>query len=162
VITAEFEEYYVVNAYVPNSGQGLKRLDYRVKEWDAQFSRHVKSLEEKKPVILTGDMNCAAEAIDIHSPKTNLKSAGYTPEERASFAACYVENGLVDCFRHMNPTAVGFTYWGYRGNLRAKNKGWRLDYFLISDTLVNKAYDAYHLTEYFGSDHCPLGLTLIK
>jgi exodeoxyribonuclease III len=161
VITAEFEDFYVVNVYVPNSGQGLKRLDYRVKEWDGKFSQYVKSLEEKKAVIVTGDMNCAAEAIDIHSPKTNLKSAGYTPEERASFASCYLENGLVDCFRRMNPSAVGFTYWGYRGNLRAKNKGWRLDYFLVSDRLFPKVYDTYHLTRYFGSDHCPLGLIVI-
>jgi exodeoxyribonuclease-3 len=210
VITAEFEDYFLVNVYVPNSGQGLVRLDYRVGEWDAKFSKYVKGLEAKKPVVLTGDMvriscclllstavycclllstgrralvlraprvshsrvarslvrsfvlqNCAAEAIDIHSPKTNLKSAGFTPEERASFASCYLENGLVDSFRAMYPSAVGFTYWGYRGGLRAKNKGWRLDYFLLSRELFDsKAFDTYHLTGYNGSDHCPLGLTL--
>lgn len=162
VIVAEFEDFYVVNVYVPNSGQGLKRLEYRVGEWDGKFSAFVKGLEAKKPVIVTGDMNCAAEAIDIHSPKTNLKSAGYTPEERASFASCYLDNGFVDCFRKMYPTSVGFTYWGYRGNLRARNKGWRLDYFLVSEGLYDKAYDAYHLTGYMGSDHCPLGLTLTE
>lgn len=163
VVTAEFDEFYVVNVYVPNSGAGLKRLEYRIEDWDGKFSAYVKGLELKKPVILTGDMNCAAEPIDIHSPKTNLKSAGYTPEERASFASCYLGNGFVDCFRKMYPEMVGFTYWGYRGNLRARNMGWRLDYFLVSEGLFeSRAYDSYHLTGYMGSDHCPLGLTLKK
>lgn len=158
VIVAEYDEFYLVNVYVPNSGS--RPLEWRTEEWDEKFSAHVKGLEASKPVIVAGDMNCAAMPIDIHSPKTNLKSAGYTPEERASFASRYLENGFVDCFRRMYPDAVGFTYWGYRGNLRARNMGWRLDYFLVSETLYPKAYDTFHLEGYMGSDHCPLGLTL--
>ncbi len=158
VIVAEYEDFYLVNVYVPNSGS--RTLEWRVREWDEKFSAYVKGLEASKPVIVAGDLNCAAEPIDIHSPKTNLKSAGYTPEERASFASCYLENGFVDCFRRTYPNAVGFTYWGYRGNLRARNMGWRLDYFLVSEALYPKMYDTFHLEGYMGSDHCPLGLTL--
>lgn len=161
VITAEFESLYVVNVYVPNSGEGLKRLDYRVGEWDKALSEYVKGLESKgKSVVLTGDMNCAAEEIDIHSPKTNLRSAGFTIEERESFAENYLNSGFIDVFRKLHPGVVGYTYWGYRFNLRAKNKGWRLDYFLVSDELEGKIHDCYHLSHIMGSDHCPLGLTL--
>ena len=162
IITAEFDSFYVVNTYVPNSGAGLKRLDYRVQEWDVALSRHVKALEERegKPVVLVGDMNCAAEEIDIHSPKTNLRSAGFTIEERESFAERYLKNGLTDAFRTLHPGIVGYTYWGYRFNLRAKNKGWRLDYFLLSDALMNRVHDCYHLPSFMGSDHAPLGISV--
>ncbi len=159
VVTAEFESMFVVNVYVPNSGEGLKRLDYRVNEWDVKFSNYLKQLEARgKPVILTGDLNCAAQAIDIHSPKTNLRSAGFTQEERDSFAQRFLNNGFIDCFRRQHPEVVAYTYWGYRFNLRAKNKGWRLDYFLVSEKLADAVYDCYHLPQIMGSDHCPLGI----
>ena len=161
VLTAEFEKMFLVNVYVPNSGEGLKRLDYRVNQWDVKFSEYLKSLEARgKPVVLTGDLNCAAQEIDIHSPKTNLRSAGFTQEERESFAQRFVGNGFIDCFRRQHPDVVGYTYWGYRFNLRAKNKGWRLDYFLASEALESSLYDCYHLPDVMGSDHCPLGLVL--
>lgn len=161
VVTAEYESFYVVNVYVPNAGEGLKRLDYRVGEWDVALSSYVKGLEKKgKSVILTGDMNCAAEEIDIHSPKTNLRSAGFTIEERTSFAEKYLQNGMKDAFRTLHPGIVGYTYWGYRFNLRAKNKGWRLDYFLVSESLFDSVHDCYHLPDLMGSDHAPLGLTV--
>lgn len=161
VITAEYDSFYVVNVYVPNAGEGLKRLDYRVGAWDVALSGYIKRLEGKgKAVILTGDMNCAAEEIDIHSPKTNLRSAGFTIEERTSFAEKYLQNGLKDAFRTLHPGIVGYTYWGYRFNLRAKNKGWRLDYFLVSETLFDAVHDCYHLPNLMGSDHAAIGLTL--
>lgn len=163
IITAEFDSFYIVNTYVPNSGAGLKRLDFRVQEWDVALSNHVKALEKKegKPVVLVGDMNCAAEEIDIHSPKTNLRSAGFTIEERESFANRYLKNGLTDAFRTLHPGIIGYTYWGYRFNLRAKNKGWRLDYFLVSDSLFRSSvYDCYHLPSFMGSDHAPLGISV--
>ncbi|KAG7671027.1 hypothetical protein KSW81_004454 [Nannochloris sp. 'desiccata'] len=161
VLTAEFEKMFVVNVYVPNSGEGLKRLDYRVKEWDVKFSEYLKELECRgKPVILTGDLNCAAQEIDIHSPKTNLRSAGFTQEERDSFAQRFLNNGFIDCFRKQHPGVVGYTYWGYRFNLRAKNKGWRLDYFLVSEKLADDVYDCFHLPQVMGSDHCPLGIVI--
>lgn len=165
VITAEFDDpgLFLVNVYVPNSGEGLKRLEYRVGEWDVQFSKYVKGLEQRgKPVVVTGDMNCAIEEIDIHSPKTNLRSAGFTQEERESFSKHYLQNGFVDCFRTQHPDVVGYTYWGYRFNLRAKNKGWRLDYFLISESLHASVHDCFHMPQVMGSDHCPLGLVLRK
>lgn len=161
VVTAEYDSFYVVNVYVPNSGDGLKRLGYRVGEWDVALSAYIKGLEKKgKAVILTGDMNCAAEEIDIHSPKTNLRSAGFTIEERTSFAEKYLQNGLKDAFRTLHPGVIGYTYWGYRFNLRAKNKGWRLDYFLVSESLFDAVHDCYHLPDLMGSDHAPLGLTV--
>ena len=162
VVTAEYDSFFVVNVYVPNAGEGLKRLEYRVQEWDVALSEYIKDLEATgKNVILAGDMNCAAEEIDIHSPKTNLRSAGFTIEERKSFAEKYLQNGFTDAFRTLHPGIVGYTYWGYRFNLRAKNKGWRLDYFLVSDELFKQAvHDCFHLPGLMGSDHAPLGITL--
>eukprot|EP00803_Ostreobium_quekettii_P001739 evm.model.scf_239.4 EVM.evm.TU.scf_239.4 scf_239:92113-94459(+) len=131
VITAELEDLYVVNAYVPNSGAKLERLEYRVTSWDTQFSAYLKGLEARKPVILTGDLNCAHQEIDIHSPKTNLRSAGFTVEERTSFTKNFIDNGFVDTFRRQYPDVVGYTYWSYKRKARENNKGWRLDYFLV-------------------------------
>jgi exodeoxyribonuclease III len=111
-------------------------------------------------LLNAGDLNCAAEEIDIHNPKGNLKSAGFTPEERASFAEHLLGGGFADAFRRKYPGVVGYTYWGYRFNARANNKGWRLDYFLVSEALWGRVHDAYHLPEVLGSDHCPLGLWL--
>lgn len=161
VLTAEFPSFFLVNCYVPNAGEGLKRLDYRVNQWDTAFCSYLKGLEARKPVVLTGDLNVAPTELDIHSPKTNLKSAGFTPEERASFQANLIEGaGFVDCFRTQYPEAVAYTYWGYRFNARANNKGWRLDHFLVSQALHPKVHECYHLPSVLGSDHCPLGLVL--
>ncbi|KAL4436574.1 hypothetical protein ABPG75_003713 [Micractinium tetrahymenae] len=160
VVTAEFPDFFLVNCYVPNSGEGLKRLDYRVNQWDKEFAAYLKGLEARKPVVLTGDLNVAPTELDIHNPKGNLKSAGFTPEERASFQANLLGAGFVDCFRAQYPGAVAYTYWGYRFNARANNKGWRLDHFLVSSALAPRVHDCYHLPHVMGSDHCPLGLVL--
>lgn len=160
VVTAEFSDFFVVNAYVPNSGDGLKRLDYRINKWDRDLSSYLAQLCESKGVILAGDLNCAHEDIDIHNPKGNVRSAGFTQEERESFTSQLLSKGFVDAFRRQYPGVVGYTYWGYRFNMRAKNAGWRLDYFLVSEATWNKVYECYHLPEVLGSDHCPLMLVL--
>lgn len=162
VVTVELADLYVVNVYVPNSGDGLKRLDYRVGEWDKAFSQYVKDLERKKPVVVTGDMNCAHKEIDIHNPKGNLRSAGFTQEERDSFTDCYINQGFVDTFRAQHPGVAAYTYYSYKFQCRAKNKGWRLDYFLVSHQLSSKVHDSYILQDVVGSDHLPLGLVLKK
>lgn len=165
LIAAEYERCYVVNTYVPNSGDGLKRLDYRVGSWDPALAAFIKQLEQNKPVVLTGDLNCAPQEIDIHDPKRNLRSAGFTQEERDSFARLLLgECGLVDAFRRRHPGVVGYTYWSFRSNARASNKGWRLDFFLVSSALAEggRLHDAYHLPAVAGSDHCPVGLVLKK
>ncbi|PRW45261.1 apurinic endonuclease-redox [Chlorella sorokiniana] len=161
VVTAEFDQFFLVNTYVPNSGEGLKRLDYRVQQWDKEFAAYLQGLQQRKPVVLTGDLNVAPTDIDIHNPKGNLKSAGFTPEERASFADNLLAGcGLVDTFRAQHPEAVGYTYWSYRFNARANNRGWRLDHFLVSQALHERVHDCYLLPGVMGSDHCPLGLVL--
>lgn len=165
VLTAEFNQFYLVNVYVPNAGEGLKRLDYRLNNWDKDFASYLIELSTKKPLIITGDLNCAHKEIDIHNPKTNLKSAGFTPEERESFQTNLLNDvGLEDAFRKQHPNVVSYTYWGYRFNARASNKGWRLDYFLVSREMYEKemVYECYHLPDLKGSDHCPLGLVLRK
>ncbi|BDA42349.1 DNA-(apurinic or apyrimidinic site) lyase [Coccomyxa sp. Obi] len=160
LITAEYPSYYVVNVYVPNSGEGLKRLDYRVGSWDVAFADYLASLGEKKPVILTGDLNCAHQEIDIHDPKRNLRSAGFTKEERESFSLQLLQRGFKDVFRETYPDIVGYTYWNYRTGARARNSGWRLDYFLVSEAMAGKVHDVFHLPDVQGSDHCPIGLVL--
>ncbi|GAB4821207.1 hypothetical protein N2152v2_008253 [Parachlorella kessleri] len=160
VVTAEFDSLYVVNCYTPNSGDGLKRLEYRVNSWDKDFSAYVRGLSERKGVVVAGDLNCAHQEIDIHNPKGNRKSAGFTQEERDSFAANLLSQGFVDAFRHQYPDVVGYTYWGYRFNLRAKNAGWRLDYALVSDSLLPRVHECYHAYDVLGSDHCPVVLVL--
>lgn len=160
LITVEFDTFYLLSAYVPNSGDGLKRLSYRVKEWDPSLSSYMKELEKLKPVILTGDLNCAYEEIDIFDPAGNKKSAGFTNEERESFGSQFLAKGFVDTFRKQHPGVVGYTYWGYRFGARKTNKGWRLDYFLVSESIADKVYDSYILPDVAGSDHCPVGLVL--
>ena len=162
VLTAEYDAFFLVNVYVPNAGEGLKRLDYRVGEWDAALAAHVAALEARgKPVVLAGDLNVAAQEIDIHSPKTNLRSAGFTVEERGSFAERLLGGaGLVDSFRARHPGVVAYSYYGYRGGMRAKGKGWRLDYFLVGGALAPAVHDAFMLPEVMGSDHLPVGLVL--
>lgn len=160
LITIEFDTVYLVAGYVPNSGQKLERLSYRVQQWDPSLSSYLKDLEKKKPVVLTGDLNCAHEEIDIYNPDGNRRSAGFTDEERTSFEDNFLNRGFVDSFRQQHPEAVGYTYWGYRQGARPGNKGWRLDYFLVSDLIADKVYDSYIIPDVNGSDHCPIGLIL--
>ncbi|XP_038906366.1 DNA-(apurinic or apyrimidinic site) endonuclease, chloroplastic isoform X2 [Benincasa hispida] len=160
VVTVEFDSFFLLNVYVPNSGDGLKRLSYRIAQWDPSLSNYMKELEKLKPVILTGDLNCAHQEIDIYNPAGNRKSAGFTNEERQSFATNFLEKGFVDTFRQKHPDIIGYTYWGYRHGGRKTNKGWRLDYFLVSETMAEKVHDSYILPDVGGSDHCPIGLVL--
>ncbi|MED6170495.1 hypothetical protein PIB30_116913 [Stylosanthes scabra] len=160
LVTAEFDTFYLICGYVPNSGDGLRRLTYRVTEWDPSLSNYLKELEKSKPVVLTGDLNCAHEEIDIYNPAGNKRSAGFTDEERQSFATNFLSKGFVDTFRRQHPGVVGYTYWGYRHGGRKTNKGWRLDYFLVSESIADKVHDSYIVPDVTGSDHCPIGLIL--
>lgn len=160
LVTVEFDTFYLVTGYVPNSGDGLKRLSYRVTEWDPALSNYLKELEKSKPVVLTGDLNCAHEEIDIYNPAGNKRSAGFTDEERKSFETNFLSNGFVDTFRKQHPGVVGYTYWGYRHGGRKYNRGWRLDYFLVSESIADKVHDSYFLPDVIGSDHCPIGLVM--
>ncbi|XP_004516362.1 DNA-(apurinic or apyrimidinic site) endonuclease, chloroplastic isoform X2 [Cicer arietinum] len=160
LVTAEFDTFYLITGYVPNSGDGLRRLSYRVDEWDPALSNYLKELEKSKPVVLTGDLNCAHEEIDIYNPAGNKRSAGFTDEERKSFETNFLSRGFVDTFRKQHPGVVGYTYWGYRHGGRKNNRGWRLDYFLVSESIVDKVHDSYILPDVVGSDHCPIGLVM--
>ncbi|CAH2058530.1 unnamed protein product [Thlaspi arvense] len=160
IVTVEFDSFYLISTYVPNSGDGLKRLSYRIEEWDRALSNYIKELEKSKPVVLTGDLNCAHEEIDIFNPAGNKRSAGFTIEERESFGANFLDKGLVDTFRKQHPGVVGYTYWGYRHGARKTNRGWRLDYFLVSESIAANVHDSYILPDINGSDHCPIGLIL--
>lgn len=159
VITAEFEEYYVVTVYTPNSQRELTRLSYRM-EWEAAFLAYLKKLEEKKPVIFCGDLNVAHKEIDLKNPKSNHKNAGFTDEERACFDKV-VENGFVDTYRYFYPDKEGvYSWWSYMFQARAKNAGWRIDYFVVSGWLKEKLKGADIHTQIMGSDHCPVELTI--
>lgn len=159
VITAEFEEYYVVTVYTPNSQRELTRLSYRM-EWEAAFLAYLKKLEEKKPVIFCGDLNVAHKEIDLKNPKTNHKNAGFTDEERACFDKV-VENGFIDTYRYFYPDKEGaYSWWSYMFQARAKNAGWRIDYFVVSQSLQDKLAGADIHAQIMGSDHCPVELTL--
>lgn len=160
LVTAEFDSFYLICGYVPNSGDGLRRLTYRVTQWDSSLSSYMKELEKSKPVVLTGDLNCAHQEIDIYNPAGNRRSAGFTDEERQSFEKNFLSNGFVDTFRRQHPGVVGYTYWGYRHGLRKTNKGWRLDYFLISQAIADQVHDSYIVPDIHGSDHCPIGLVI--
>ncbi|KAK9922189.1 hypothetical protein M0R45_030668 [Rubus argutus] len=160
IVTVEFDSFYLISGYVPNSGDGLKRLTYRITEWDPSLSNYMKELEKSKPVILTGDLNCAHQEIDIYNPAGNRRSAGFTDEERQSFETNFLSRGFVDTFRRQHPGVVGYTYWGYRHGGRKFNRGWRLDYFLVSESVADKVHDSYILPDIIGSDHCPVGLVL--
>ena len=151
LITAEFDSYFLVTTYVPNAGRGLVTLDKRM-EWDPLFRSHVENLDKKKPVIICGDMNVAHTEIDLKNPKTNKKNAGFTQEERDGFTGL-LGAGFVDSFRHFYPKKEGaYTFWTYMMNSRAKNTGWRLDYFLVSERLVPKLADCVIRSEVYGSD----------
>ncbi len=159
VITAEYEDYYVVTVYTPNSQDELKRLDYRM-EWEDAFLDYLKRLEENKPVIFCGDLNVAHNEIDLKNPKTNRKNAGFSDEERAKMTAL-LEAGFIDTFRYFYPDLEGvYSWWSYRFSARAKNAGWRIDYFLVSEQLKPRLVDAAIHTEVMGSDHCPVELTI--
>ncbi|PIN05515.1 Apurinic/apyrimidinic endonuclease [Handroanthus impetiginosus] len=160
LVTVEFDDFYLLSGYVPNSGDGLRRLPYRITQWDPSLSNYVKELEKSKPVILTGDLNCAHQEMDIYNPAGNRRSAGFTDEERQSFQKNFLEKGFVDTFRKQHPNVVAYTYWGYRHGVRKTNKGWRLDYFLVSESIANQVYDSYILPDVAGSDHSPIGLIL--
>ncbi len=157
VLTAEYPHFYLVNVYVPNSGRGLSRLDYRTL-WDQDFSAFLFALEQKKPVILTGDLNVAHQAIDLANPKTNYnKTAGYTQKEIDGFQRL-LDHGMIDTFRELYPEEIAYTYWNYMFNARARNVGWRIDYFVVSQDLRSGVIDSYMLSKEMGSDHCPIGL----
>lgn len=159
VITLEFEDYYLVTVYTPNSQNELARLSYRM-EWEDAFLAYLKKLEETKPVIFCGDLNVAHQEIDLKNPKTNRKNAGFTDEERAKFSKL-LEAGFVDTFRYFYPDQEGvYSWWSYRFKAREKNAGWRIDYFCVSECLKEKLVDATIHTEVFGSDHCPVELKI--
>lgn len=160
VITLEYPDYYFITVYTPNSQNELARLDYRMK-WETDFLAYLKKLEETKPVIVCGDLNVAHKEIDLKNPKTNRTNAGFTDEERAKFTAL-TEAGFIDTFRYFYPDQEGiYSWWSYRFSARAKNAGWRIDYFLVSECLKDRLEDAAIYTDVMGSDHCPVGL-LIK
>ena len=157
VITLEFEPYYVVTVYTPNSQNELARLPYRM-NWEDAFLNYLKHLEKKKPVIFCGDLNVAHQEIDLKNPKTNRKNAGFTDEEREKFTNL-LENGFVDSFRYFYPEQEGiYSWWSYRFKAREKNAGWRIDYFCVSECLKDRMIDAKIHTEVMGSDHCPVEL----
>lgn len=160
VITTEFDRFYLVNTYIPNAGQKLERLGYR-QEWNKDFLAYLKNLEQTKPVVWCGDLNVAHHDIDIANPKTNQKTAGFTKEERRDFGQL-LESGFVDTFRHQNPDLQQFTYWSNRFNCRAKNLGWRLDYFVVSKDFLPECDKSFVRPNALGSDHCPIGLLVRK
>lgn len=159
VITLEFAEYYVLTVYTPNSQNELARLPYRM-QWEEAFLEYLKRLEEKKPVIFCGDLNVAHREIDLKNPKTNRRNAGFTDEEREKFSHL-LDAGFVDTFRYFYPDLEGvYSWWSYRFSARAKNAGWRIDYFCVSQSLKDRLEDAKILTDVMGSDHCPIELDL--
>ncbi|MCK0131613.1 exodeoxyribonuclease III [Flavobacteriaceae bacterium F08102] len=156
---ASYDAFFLVNVYVPNSGQQLDRLAYR-KEWDAHFLSYVKKLEQTKPVIICGDFNVAHTSIDLKNDKANYnKTAGYTQVEINGMNH-FIDSGFVDAFRHFHPSEIAYTYWSYRFKARERNTGWRIDYFLVSEQLVDKIKSVEILSNYLGSDHCPICLEI--
>jgi exodeoxyribonuclease-3 len=159
VITLEMDDFFLVTVYTPNSQDGLRRLDYRMK-WEDDFLSYLKRLDQKKPVVFCGDLNVAHNEIDLKNPKTNRRNAGFTDEERAKFTTL-LENGFTDTFRFFYPDQADiYSWWSYRFRAREKNAGWRIDYFVVSDRLQERLDDAKIHTEIMGSDHCPVELTL--
>jgi exodeoxyribonuclease III len=158
VLTAEYENFFLVNVYVPNSKRDLSRLTYRQK-WDADFLRHLKKLEKKKPVIFCGDLNVAHTGIDLANPKANVHNHGFTPEERAGFDT-FVRAGFLDTFREFEKGGGHYTWWSQRSGARSRNVGWRIDYFLISKSLRPRLKHAFIRPDVGGSDHCPVGIGL--
>ena len=158
-ITLEYPGFYLVNVYVPNAQEGLKRLDYRMR-WEDDLRAYLKELDAKKPVVYCGDLNVAHEEIDIKNPKTNRRNAGFTDEERAKMTEL-LGSGFVDTFRALYPEVTGvYSWWSYRFNARKNNAGWRIDYFIVSERLRDKVAEAGIRTDVLGSDHCPVTLEL--
>lgn len=159
IITLEFKNFYIVTVYTPNSQDELKRLNYRM-EWEDDFLHYLKKLEKNKPVIVCGDMNVAHKEIDLKNPKTNRRNAGFTDEERDKFTTL-LKSGFTDTFRRFYPDLEGaYSWWSYRFKAREKNAGWRIDYFLVSNSLDNSLKDAVIYKDILGSDHCPIGITI--
>ena len=159
VITLEYENFYFVTCYTPNSQDGLKRLDYRM-EWERDFQNYIIELDKKKPIILCGDLNVAIREIDLKNPKTNRKNAGFTDEEREKMTE-FLEKGFTDSFRYLYPDKEGaYSWWSYRFSAREKNAGWRIDYFIVSNRIADKIKEATICSDIFGSDHCPVELII--
>lgn len=158
IITLEYDQFYLVTCYTPNSQTELKRLDYR-KTWEDDFRKFLKSLDAKKPVVICGDLNVAHEEIDIKNPKTNRRNAGFTDEEREKMTVL-LNDGFTDSFRYLHPDEVTYSWWSYRFKAREKNAGWRIDYFLVSDRIKEQITEAKIHTEIMGSDHCPVEVDL--
>ena len=159
VITLEFEKFYMVNIYTPNSKRELERLEYRM-IWEDEIRKYLLKLNKIKPVIMCGDLNVAHKEIDLKNPKTNRHNAGFTDEERGKMTEL-LNAGFIDTFRHMYPNEIDkYTWWSYMGKAREKNIGWRIDYFIVSNNIKNKIKDAKIYPEIFGSDHCPIGLEM--
>ena len=159
IITLEYDQFYLVTCYTPNSQTELKRLDYRM-TWEDDFRKFLKSLDAKKPVIICGDLNVAHEEIDIKNPKTNRRNAGFTDEEREKMTVL-LNDGFTDSFRYLHPDEVTYSWWSYRFKAREKNAGWRIDYFLVSDRIKEQITEAKIHTEIMGSDHCPVEVDLM-
>lgn len=161
VITLEFEKFYLVNVYTPNSKDGLARIDYRM-VWEDDFKAYLKNLEQTKPVILCGDLNVANEEIDLKNPKTNRNNAGFSDKEREKIKALLAD-GFVDTFRYFYPDKTGaYSWWSYRFNARKNNAGWRIDYFIVSECLKDALNEAEILSDIYGSDHCPVMLRIFE
>lgn len=159
VLTLEYDGFYLVNVYVPNSQRELTRLDYRM-DWEAEFLKYITQLDSEKPVIICGDMNCAHEEIDLANPKTNRRNAGFTDEERQCMTRM-LDSGFIDTYRYLHPDEKGaYSWWSFRGGARAKNVGWRIDYFIISKRLADSLVDASIHPDIMGADHCPVSITI--
>ena len=158
VLTCEYDDFYVVNCYTPNSKDGLLRLDYRM-VWEDAFRNYLKDLEKNKPVILCGDLNVAHTEIDLKNPKTNRMNAGFTDQERNKMSEL-LNSGMIDTYRYFYPEKIEYSWWSYRFKAREKNAGWRIDYFITSNSLKERLKDACIYTHIFGSDHCPVGLEI--
>ena len=158
VLTAEYDDFFLVNVYVPNSKRELTRLAYR-QQWDGDFLRHLKNLEKRKPVIFCGDLNVAHTEIDLANPKANVKNHGFTPEERAGFSA-FVKAGFLDTFREFEKRGGHYTWWSPMSGARARNVGWRIDYFLVSAAFRPRLQSAFIRAKVTGSDHCPVGIEI--
>ena len=159
VITAEFEQFYLVNCYTPNSQRGLERIGYRI-AWEDDFRAYLMALDSKKPVILCGDLNVAHQEVDLKNPKNNHQNAGFSDEERQKMTQL-LSSGFTDSFRYLHPDTTGvYTWWSYMFNARVNNAGWRIDYFIVSDRIRDRIKSAEIYTDVFGSDHCPIGLQI--
>ena len=157
-ITLEYEDFYLLNVYTPNAQRELARLDYRM-EWEDALREYIRALDAKKPVIYCGDLNVAHEEIDLKNPKSNHKSAGFSDEERGKFSEL-LGAGFADTFRTLYPEAVKYSWWSYMMKAREKNVGWRIDYFVVSERLMERVRESFILNEIMGSDHCPVGIEI--